>query len=84
MLPVRASVPAVVSGKPLVSRVVYLRKKAAKLRSMIGKESSFEERRALENKLGELQMEIVELAMNPLEYELCVEEPWAMECKIYE
>lgn len=84
MLPMRASVPAVVSSKPPVSRVVYLRKKAAKLQSMIGKESSFEERRVLENKLSELQMEIVELAMNPLEYELCVEEPWAMECKVYE
>ena len=77
------AVPAIISPTPL-PKVVYLQKKAAKLRTLIAKEVNSAELETLYAKLGEVQKEIVERKMNPLEYELCVEEPWAMECRVYD
>ena len=79
----RVATPAIVTPAPL-PRLVYLRKKAAKLSTLIAMEKEFTELNSLYAKLGEVKKEIVERTMNPLEYELCVEEPWAMECRVYD
>lgn len=76
--------PSVVTSKKLQPRLVYLTKKAAKLNKLIATEKSITEQMILEEKLQELQKEITELRMDPLSNDLCLQEPWAMECKIYD
>ena len=78
------SKPVSVNSKPPVPKIIYLRNKAAQIRRILKKEQNYIEQEKLYSKLNDINLEIKEISMDPLTHDVCVSEPWLLECKVYD
>jgi uncharacterized protein (UPF0216 family) len=76
--------PVSVNIKPHTPKIVYLRNKAAQIRRILKKEQNYIEQEILYSKLYDINEMIKEVSMDPLTHDVCVSEPWLLECKLYD
>lgn len=76
--------PVSVNVKPPIPKIVYLRHKAAQIRRILKKEQNYIEQEKLYSKLNDINEMIKEVSMDPLTHDVCVSEPWLLECKVYD
>lgn len=69
---------------PTLPRLIALKKKAGEIKDTIAVTSDEETEAELIKELSKVNQQLADIMSDPLTNDYCIDEPWAIECKMFD